>query len=218
MNIRQQGGQSLTEFLIAMFGFGFLMLAMFQAILFYRAKATIDYAAMEAARAGAVHGVDMGEMRKGLARGMLPLLATASGAPSKVSLLARFEEARLVDIPLHAKIEVISPTQAAFNDFKEQQWDGTTALPNDSLNYRPATLGSSSGMSVQDANILKIKVTYRYPIIVPIVDKVMNGFFSSVSIDPAYSIAGGHEVYSIPIVASAEVRMQSPITSAANLK
>jgi hypothetical protein len=218
MKAHSQQGQSLIEFLIAMFGFGFLLLAMLQAILFYRAKATVDYAAMEAARAGAVHGVDMGEMRKGLARGMLPLLATASGDPSKVGLLARFEEARLVDIPLHATIEVINPTKAAWNDFKEPQWDGTNALPNDSLNYRPTSLGSSSGMSVQDANILKIKVTYRYPIIVPIVDRVMNGFFSQVHMDPAYSVAGGHEVYSVPIVASAEVRMQSPITNQANLK
>src|SRR5689334_2979440 len=53
-----QRGQSLTEFVISMFGFGLLLLSLLQAILLYRAKTTVDYAAMEAARAGALHGVD----------------------------------------------------------------------------------------------------------------------------------------------------------------
>ena len=161
--IRQrQHGQSLTEFLIAMFAFGFLLLGLFQAILFYRAKATVDYAAMEAARSGAVHGATMSSMREGMARGLTPLLAIGSGDPGKASTLLAFEKAKLVTVPLHAAIKVISPTTRAYSDFKEDQGDGTMALPNDSLNYRSTSPGSS-GMSVQDANILKIQVTYHYP-------------------------------------------------------
>ena len=214
--IRQrQHGQSLIEFLIAMFAFGFLLLGLFQAILFYRAKATVDYAAMEAARSGAVHGATMSSMREGMARGLTPLLAIASGDPGKASTLLAFEKAKLVTVPLHAAIKVISPTTSAYSDFKEDQGDGTMALPNDSLNYRSSSPGAN-GMSIQDANILKIQVTYHYPMIVPIVDRVVGAILGG-GPDLAYSAEDGHTVYSIPIVSSAEVRMQSPISDTSSL-
>jgi hypothetical protein len=207
MNIR---GQSLTEFLVAMFGFGLLLLALLQAILLYRAKTTVDYAAMEAARAGALHGADRGEMQKGLARGLTPLYATATASPT----IAGTAEAYLKAYPAvlaFSTIKVLSPTTASFDDFKEAQYDGTMALPNDTLNFRPTRLGSRGGLSVQDANILKIQVTFTYPLIVPIIDRILG------TLDLERTAAEGHSVYSLPIVTSAMVRMQSPITNRGNL-
>jgi hypothetical protein len=207
---QQQRGQSLTEFLVAMFGFGLLLLALLQSILFYRAKTTVDYAALEAARAGALHGADKGQMQKGLARGLTPLYATATASPT----IAGTGEAYLKAFPAvlaFSNIKVLSPSAGSFDDFKEAQYDGKMALPNDTLNFRPANVGSRGGLSVQDANILKIQVTFTYPLIVPIIDRVVG------TLDIPRTALEGHTVYSIPIVASAMVRMQSPITNRGNL-
>jgi hypothetical protein len=210
----QQRGQSLTEFLVAMFGFGVLLLGLLQAILLYRAKATVDYAALEAARAGALHGADKGQMQKGLARGLTPLYATATASPTAAGTFEAYGKAYLAVLGF-STIKVLSPTTGSFDDFKEAQYDGTMALPNDTLNFRPTSAGSH-GLSVQDANILKIQVTFKYPLIVPVIDRMLSAM-GIASLDIARTATEGHTVYSLPIVAGAMVRMQSPITNRGNL-
>jgi len=207
----QQRGQSLTEFLVAIFGLGLLLLAMLQAILFYRAKATVDYAAMEAARAGALHGVDKDQMQNGLARGLTPLYATATASPGIAGTAEAYAKAHTA-VRAFSTVKVLSPTTGSFDDFKEAQYDGTMALPNDTLNFRAATVGSRGGLSVQDANILKIQVSFSYPLIVPIIDRMVG------TPDAARTAIEGHKVYSLLIVSSAMARMQSPITNRANLE
>jgi hypothetical protein len=211
----QQRGQSLTEFLVAMFGFGVLLLGLLQAILLYRAKAAVDYAALEAARAGALHGADKGQMQKGLARGLAPLYATATASPTAAGTFEAYGKAYLAVLGF-STIKVLSPTTGSFDDFREAQYDGTMALPNDSLNFRPTSIGSRGGLSVQDANILKIQVTFTYPLIVPVIDRML-GTMGIARLDIARTAMEGHTVYSLPIVASAMVRMQSPITNRGNL-
>lgn len=206
---KRQGGQSLTEFLVAMFGFGFLLLGLLQAILFYRAKVLVDYAAQEAARAGATSGVDHTKMVHGFARGLAPLYAT--GTPGVAGAAVALGSAELALTTGAGSIKVISPTRAAYTDFAEDQFDGKKALPNDSLYFRPDTVGKSSGLNVQDANLLKIQVTYRYRLIVPIIDKLIG------TQDISGSVLAGHTVYYLPIVGEAMVRMQSPIYNSGNL-
>ncbi|NID13998.1 TadE/TadG family type IV pilus assembly protein [Luteibacter yeojuensis] len=217
MMSRRQRGQSITEFLVTMFGFGFLLLGLFQAILFYRAKATVDYAALEAARAGAVHGASKASLREGLARGLAPLYAAASGNPGKAGAALAFLDAKKDILLGTAKIEVLAPTRAAWQGLKQTQYDGKKALPNDSLYFRNA---SAAGVSVQDANLLKIRVTYDYPLIVPVIDRMLaafQAFGGPAKRDLIRSATRGRVVYSLPIQSTAMVRMQSPVTDAGNL-
>jgi hypothetical protein len=183
--------------------------------LLYRAKTTVDYAALEAARAGALHGADKGQMQFGLARGLTPLYATATASPTPAGTVEAYGKAYAAVLGF-STIKVLSPTTGSFDDFKEAQYDGTMALPNDTLNFRPTTVGRRGGLSVQDANILKIQVTFKYPLIVPIIDRMLSTV-GIASLDFARTALEGHKVYSIPIVASAMVRMQSPITNRGNL-
>lgn len=208
--LRYQRGQSLTEFIIATAAFGLLLLALLQAILFYRAKTTIDYAALETARSGALHGIDKAAMQTGFARGLAPLYATATASPDKAGAAEAFLKARAAVVAF-GSITVISPTTSAFDDFKESQYDGTMALPNDTLNFRATNVGGRSGISVQDANILKIQISFRYPLIVPIIDHIIG------TLDVERTALEGHTVYSMPIVSGATVRMQSPVTNRSNL-
>lgn len=200
--LRTQRGQSLAETVIVIPVFGVFLLGLFQAILFYHAKSVVDYAALQAARSGATHFAEKNAMQIGLARGLMPLYAHKPTANEADMAYGK----AWADVKTGAaRIEVISPTKAAFNDWKVKQYDGVEAIPNDSLPFRGNKRGGSSGLTVQDANILKIRVTYRYPLIVPVVDCWLG------SIDPVRSAVRGHKVCSMKIVAQAIVRMQTPI-------
>ena len=209
-------GQSLVEFLIVVPIFLFLVLVIFQMVLVYRAKTTLDYATLEAARMGAVKGADKAAMKRGLIRGLMPLYATSGGAGGAATAWGRAKAD--IDLGRAATIEIISPTKQAWNDHKERQYNGRYALPNDSLAFRDRRVGGS-GMNVQDANILKIKVTYHYPLIVPFVDRVMRGDSDYVKpsgfTDPGKvrmsNRFGIWSHYRIPIESYAIVRMQTPI-------
>lgn len=209
---RDAGGQSMVEFIIAAPVLLFLILSIVQFVLLYRIKATLDYAALEAARAGAVHGADKDAMKEGLARGMTPLFAHKT---SLTELETAFFKSR-TEMALFGKVEVINPTRAAWNEHKEKQYDGQYALPNDSLAFRGDRVGRS-GVNVQDANILKIRVTYQAPLVVPFVSWVLRG-------KSDYLKAGTFEgsplnaiTNRLPIESYAIVRMQSPIRERSNL-
>jgi len=199
---RTQRGQALIESVVVIPVFGALLLGIFQMGLFYRAKAVVDYAALEAARSGATQFADMDAMRAGLVRGVLPLYTHDT---NNSALAEAFAKAQL-DVRTGAgSIEIISPTQAAFDDWKVKQFDGVEAIPNDSLSFRSDRVGTRSGLTVQDANLLKVRVTYKYPLIVPVIDRMIGTF------DPVRSAASGRAVYSLRIDAQASVPMQTPI-------
>ena len=213
---RRQRGQSLLEFVIVVPAFLFLLLAAFQFMLIYRAKATLDYAALEAARAGAVHGADIDQIRRGLICGITPLYVDAPGMGGALEGAAK----AAVDVVAYSDIEIVSPTRSAWNDFAEQQWDGRRALPNDNLAYRDTRVGGS-GLTVQDANILKIRVRYCYPMIVPFVDRVIGGLSALITEGDTWRedlrCSIGH--YSrMRLESYAIVRMQSPISNPSRLR
>jgi hypothetical protein len=211
---RRQRGQAVVEMAVVIAVFGVFLLGLLQLVLFYRAKSLVDYAALQAARSGSVHGARMSAMKTGLARGLMPLYAHSPDAAGAAEAYAQALAA--ANNPLTAEIEVVSPTRAAFADWKERQYDGVQAIPNDSLAFRPATPGSRSGLSVQDANVLKIRVVYGYKMIVPVVDKIVIA---------SLRLTGGLgarerlmlESGRLPIVAQAVVRMQSPIRDSGSL-
>ncbi|WP_201313999.1 TadE family protein [Dyella sp. EPa41] len=207
---RRQRGQSVVETCVVIAVFGTFLLGIFQMILFYRAKGLVDYAALEAARNGATHGVEMNAMRVGLARGLLPLYTRD---PDKTAVATAYARAYADTInPLASQIQVISPTKAAFADWKVRQFDGVDAIPNDSLPYRSTSTGGRSGLTVQDANVLKIRVVYGYKMIVPVIDKLILGvyrltFYQGMSAQEVAMLESGR----LPIATQAMVRMQTPI-------
>ncbi|KGI78944.1 TadE/TadG family type IV pilus assembly protein [Oleiagrimonas soli] len=201
----RQRGQSLVEAIVVIPVFGAVILGMLQAVLFYRAKSVVDYAALQAARSGATHFAQPAALKQGLVRGLLPLYThdTKATALLKAYLVAQADIATGA-----AKIQVISPDKAMFDAWKEKQYDGVEGIPNDSLAFRGSQ--TKAGVTVQDANLLKIRVRYDYPMIVPVIDRLLAAM-NIARLDPVRSLAQGHKVYSLPIVTQAIVRMQTPI-------
>ena len=166
-------GQALVEFLIIYPTLLLLVLGAFQFALVYQAKLTLNYATFMAARQGALKNGKSTSIKDGLAASMTPLFATNKddyGDLIKARAIAAVE----VFNPLNTQIVVLSPTANAYNAHKDDSQSGTE-IPNDNLMYRPTT--AKGGLSVQDANILTIEVTYCTRLIVPIINKVIYSLY-----------------------------------------
>ena len=169
----RQSGAAATEFIIIFPALIFLLFGIIQWGLIYQARATLNYATLLAARAGAVQNGSKAEMRKGLAAGLTPLFATEASISGVTAARAKaFAEISILNL---AQIEVLNPTSKSMSDFGRPKLDGTagTELPNDTLTYRNPSPGANSGISVQDANILHVRITYCYRMIVPVVGRMI---------------------------------------------
>ena len=200
---RQRGGAT-AEFLFAVPALLLLGLGGLQTLFFYDAKTTLTYATFESARVGAVTHAQRSKIRSELGVRLSPIFGgdgSASGA-----LKAMAESTLEVHNPLFTRIEILNPTQEAFEDFGvKNQSNGKREIPNDNLRSRSRQIGAKSGVTLQDANILKVKVTYGYKLEVPLIRHVLPAIMKWV--DPGnivYYVAGR-----IPMTAVATVRMQS---------
>ena len=200
-----QQGAAIVEAIIALPILLVVILAAIQFGLIYQAKATLNHASLQAARAGAVSNASANAIRSGLARGLLPLFSPGHSLEAVATTTARIDAQLITD----ARLRILNPTREAFADFAEDI-DGQSEIPNDRLHARNTAEGSASGLNVQDANVLKVEVTYGYRLQVPIV----NWFIAKVllQLHPTADPFGQQLLRRtrLPILASATVRMQSP--------
>lgn len=156
----RQRGQSMSEFIVVVPVLLLLALGAMQFGLLYQAKATLNLAAFEAARAGALNRGKMDAMVAGLANGLRPLFTHDT---SQDQVIAGFHAAK-AEAAGFARITVVNPDQEAL-----KHWRGD--IPNDNLSHsRDATPG---GLTIQDANLLKIQVTYCYPLKVAFINRTI---------------------------------------------
>lgn len=191
-NLSMQRGQSATEFLIIFPLLIMLVFGIIQYALIYQARATLNNAALLAARAGALHNGDDGKMRMALASGLAPLFAAEPSMGGYASALGKANLETLAAANM-VKLDVLNPTRAALSDFGRPRLDGSggNELPSDTLNYRTTTQGGSSGLSVQDANILHVRVSYCLRLIVPVMDRVIAAGVNALGPAPAALSANG---------------------------
>ena len=172
----RQSGQSMAEFLVIAPALLFVCFGTLQFVLLYQAKSTLDVAVLEAAREGAVNNGSMQAMRNGLARGLAPLYARQANADGVAAALAQAQ----TDAADFSAITVLNPTPAAIRDYSQPRFYPNagagvyyTEIPNDSLMYRDPSVSATSGVNIQDANLLKIHVHYCYNMYVPLANKVI---------------------------------------------
>ncbi|HLS81831.1 MAG TPA: DUF2235 domain-containing protein, partial [Steroidobacter sp.] len=203
--MRQQGA-AIAEAVIAL---PVLLAAILGAVQFgfiYQAKATLNHASLLAARAGAVAHAEPSAIRLALARGLAPLHSPDSSLDALMGSVARIE----AELATNARIRILNPTREAFEDFAEHV-NGVHELPNDRLHARSTAPGPRSGLNIQDANILRVQVTYGYELKVPLV----NWFIARTLLSVRGRTTDAFERQLLqrtllPIVATATVRMQSP--------
>lgn len=228
---RWQAGQATIEYLYVIPILLILLLGSLQFIFVYEAKQTLNYATFAGTRNGALNNGQMTSIQDGVVAGLAPLFVHAD-TQQALKDARKLALAELSDNKL-AKIEIVNPTSAALGEFA----NSAGQIPNDNLMYRPVTAGAASKMNVQDANLLKVRVTYCVRLVVPIVNRMIYAFTVAPpsvpeAIDTSY--AGGKIAapnmlkvstgtstglcyspnntypYRIPVTSEAVVRMQTP--------
>ncbi|MFC4310190.1 TadE/TadG family type IV pilus assembly protein [Steroidobacter flavus] len=201
----RQRGAAIVEATIALPLLLVVILAVIQFGFVYQAKATLNHAALQAARAGAVANATPAALRHGLAQGLAPLNSPDASLQGVAASIARLEGELLTD----ARIRILNPTREAFDDFAVEV-DGVRELPNDRLHARDTRTGASGGLNIQDANLLRVEITYGYELKVPLV----NGFLSRLLRLTRDGDAFHQQLLRrnrLPITSTATVRMQSPL-------
>jgi len=211
---RQKGAATVEFYLVTLLALLPLCLGILQTALLLVANHHVDNAAFMAARLGAMHRGDVAAMRSEFARALTPLLVKAEpidrGNVTEKVLSAYVDAQR--DVALFSRIEVISPDARARQDFAESR-NAERIIPNDALTYRSATPGERSGLSLQEANILRVKFTYCRPMVVPFIRQMMLGLLQRIDPDPWHGrcYAQGR----VPIVSVGTAPMQSDFLVAA---
>ncbi len=201
---KRQFGAAMAEFLVATPALLLLGLGGFQGVMAYNAKTVLDYATFEAARTGAVTHAQTAPMRETLGLRLAPVFGGDGSAKDAIAAITR---ASLdTQDKRYTKIKILNPTQQAFDDFGgPSPIPGVQEIQNSHLKYLPTTPGATSQVSIQDANLLKIKVTYGYRLTVPLISNVVTALLEKT--DPKHAVY--YAANRIPIQAVATVRMQS---------
>ena len=200
--MKKQRGQSMVEFAVVFIPMMFLILAAIQFVLIYQAKTTLNYATFEAARAGSLGKASRKAVDNGFTRGFAPYFARFpttrdKGNDGYKELSTRVTSARdIVRKEIDdgfVKIKLLNPTTQMFQAFSTNN----NTIPNDHLSFRRLV----NGINLQEANLLKIRVTYCMKLIVPMVGNFIT------------TVAGGSCDNStenrFPIVSQTIMRMQS---------
>ncbi len=226
---RAERGATLVEFVIAGPLVLFILLVLMQYALLFHARSQLNYATFEAARAGTVANARPAAIRAAFERAMTGY----HGGGTTTAELAAARARALAEAPF-TRIEVLSPTRESFDDFHSPALaTGLGAagrvIPNTHLAHlacpidRPNCPGdptaNASGQTLQDANLLKLRITYGIPVgkQIPLAGPFMARAIAA--LDPADGdafraglVAGGR----IPVVAHTVMRMQSPAIEAGN--
>lgn len=199
-------GATLVEMAITMLLFLMVIFAIAEMALMYKAKAVVDMAALAAARAGAVDNARSGltsQMRLAGKSALAPLyMKRAAGKGELASAIVRAN----VDVT-GMFIDVLNPSAASFADHGVSA-NGRRFIPNDNLMYRSTQVKGSSRQNIQDANLLKIRLTYCYKPVMPLNEEFLSLVMAWFNLGDVCRAQGR-----VPIRSEAVVRMQSEAVS-----
>lgn len=157
-----------------------LLFGVFELIMAYRAYLTFEHAVQDAARLAALNNGQHQAMRRGLIRGVAPLYTSILG-DRNTALSAGFSRAT-AEVDQYMLVRRINPPESAFSvsehGLREDRRVGdekrkVTLIPSDRLMFRDSEEKGEAGLSIQDANVLKIEVQWCYPLLVPLLDRLL---------------------------------------------
>jgi len=219
----EHGGATLVEFIVVAPTLMIMALAMMQTALVFHAKNNLNYATFEAARAGALDHARPTSIHRAFARAMVPYYG---GGRTPVELASSHARA-VADLALGVRIEILSPMRESFDDYHspraaEALQTGARVIANTHLAMlscpmdRPSCASdpasNRSGQTLQDANLLKIRVTYGIPRAkqIPLAGRFFT--WAVATMHPQHPDAFRHTLLAagrIPVVSHVTVRMQS---------
>lgn len=215
----RQRGVSLIEFAVVAPILTLLGLTLVQYGLLFFAKSQINHASFLAARAGSTGNASLDTVRQRYGVALAPLY----GGGASAAELAQAQAAAAVDVAAHTRIELLNPTRESFDDWhspvlQARLKESRRVIPNSHQDLprdahgndrRQTDVGATSGQTIQDANVLKLRVTHGYPMSVPVVAGIYRAYLNWM--DPKTDafhtglIAAGR----VPVVSTVTLEMQS---------
>jgi outer membrane protein OmpA-like peptidoglycan-associated protein/uncharacterized membrane protein (UPF0127 family) len=213
----RQCGATMLEFALVGPLISLIGLAILQYSLLFFTTNQINHATFLAARAGSTDHARLASVRDAFAKGLVPLYGDE--LPTAVCKARDEVEGTTRCLagtpPPGVTIELLNPTRESFDDWNDPVLQdtiggGRRVIPNSGQAYKdPAVVKPDSGQNIQDANIIKLKVTYGYLPKVPLMGLVFTKYLKWLDngADPLRSrlIESGR----IPVVANLALQMQS---------
>jgi len=207
-------GAIILEFIIAGTLVLSFILGVIQLILIYTAYLELEQATFEAARTGSVTNAQKPAMLNSFARNIIELYASGSNPTDIANALVEAQAA--VRLPLLAqtagithsagvKLDILNPTREAFADWGALNTANKRQIENTWQNLNSGEIGATSQVSLEDANILKIQITYGYPLQVPLINRFIANTMMWLSPENILYYTN----LRLPLVTTATIHMQS---------
>ncbi|MDQ2641521.1 MAG: hypothetical protein M3Y79_13200, partial [Pseudomonadota bacterium] len=151
----------------------------------------------------------LGPARRALAQAASVLFLDASEEVDADNIVGRVASAytlALLDQASFARLRIVTPDADAQADFAVAR-GGQRVIPNDGLQYRSSVAGRRSGLSIQQASILRLEVSWCRPLIVPFARQLLLGALRTIDPDPwhQYCYSAGR----VPVRSESATPMQS---------
>ena len=209
---QRQKGSAMIEFAVIGPIITLLGLASIQYGLLFFAKNQYNHAAFMAARAGSTGNANIETIKDAYVRALIPLYG---GGTDAAKLSASFLKA-LADFNASARIEILNPTAESFADFYDvdlQKKIGSSSqrvIPNGGLAYKKAAIvPTDSGQNIQDANLLKLRITQAYKPQVPVVGAIYTRYLQWLDTGERTFNTDMIKLGRIPVVTHVTMHMQS---------
>lgn len=218
-----QRGASMIEFTIVGPLITMLGLTVLQYSMLFFAKGQINHAGFMAAREGAMTHASLSSVYDAYLRALVPLYGGGQTPTELASSLAKASADLGASGEGNVQIELLNPTSESFADWNDPALQqalnsgGKRVIPNAGQAFKTQSVGATSGQTIQDANILKLRITQGYLPKVPFVSKIYTTYLKW--LDP-HTDAFHTKLVSdgrIPIVTSVTLHMQSDAVEPGNL-
>lgn len=137
------------------------------------------------------------------------------GGGETAAKLADSLAAAKVSVEANASIEMLNPTREAFQDFNDPalqtllDTQGKRVISNRGLAFKPDSVGPTSGETLQDANLIKLRITHGIKPVVPIISSIYKVYlkWQDTGTDPVQTRLINDGL--VPVVTQVTLQMQS---------
>ena len=168
----RQRGATMIEFAVVGPIITLLGLTVLQYGMLFFAKNQINHAAFMAARAGSMGHAKLDTVQQAYLKALIPLYG---GGRNESELAGAYAKA-IADTAGNVEIKLLNPTKESFDDWSDpalQQKYGARAIPNSGLSFKNQNeIKNNSGQNIQDANLIKLRITHGYAPKVPLVGTI----------------------------------------------
>lgn len=215
MRDKAERGSAMIEFTVVGPIITLLGLSILQYGMLFFARTQINYAAFMAAREGAVAHASVSSAYAAYTRALIPLYGGGQTPAQLAASLAKANADLGANGSGNASIELLNPTRQSFDDWNDVHRQialhtgNRRVIPYSGQNLKEQKVGATSGQTIQDANLIKLRITHGYLPKVPLVKNLYATYLKW--LDPHTDafhtklLASGR----IPVVTHVTVHMQS---------